>query len=137
MKKSLRDAVVDKAVLIAAALFTAALGFASFALADKYHIRREWVFAFWLSVSFVAVIGKSLRRRFRQPMFIVFFAGWLCAHALIMLVAMSVLTLPFWIPVIFVELGVGYALAFRLFGLPSREEIEQAGIKPEEVHFRS
>jgi hypothetical protein len=50
-----------------------------------------------------------------------FFAGWLCAHVLIMLLAISFLTLPFSILVMAFELWIGYALAFRLFGLPPRE----------------
>ena len=121
LTKSLRNSIRDKALLVIAALFLGALGFFSFALGDKYRIRPVWVFAFWLSVGFVAVIGRSLRVKFRQPGFILFFAAWLCVHVLVMLLAMSLLILPFWIPVIAFELLTGYALAFRLFGLPPRE----------------
>jgi hypothetical protein len=130
LSKSFSDALRDKALLVIAALVLAALGFFSFLLGDKYHIRPAWVFAFWLSVGFVAVIGRSLRARFRQLRFVLFFTGWLLVHVLVMLAAMSLLTLPFWIPVLAIELLIGYALTFRLFGLPSNEESEQAGIKP-------
>ena len=54
-------------------------------------------------------------------MFILFFGGWLCVHVLLMLLAMSFLVAPLWIPVIAFELLIGYALAFRLFGLPPRD----------------
>lgn len=128
LSKSFSGALRDKALLVVAALVLAALGFFSFLVSDKYHVRPAWVFAFWLSVGFVAIIGRSLRARFRQLRFVLFFGGWLLVHVLVMLVAMSLLT--HWIPVIGIELLIGYALTFRMFGLPSNEEIEQAGIKP-------
>jgi hypothetical protein len=118
LSKTFSDALRDKALLIVAALVLATMGFFSFLLADKYHIRPAWVFAFWLSVGFIAVIGKGLRARFRQPLFVLFFAGWLLIHVLVMVAAMSLLTPAFWIPVIAIELFIGYALTFRLFGLP-------------------
>ena len=121
LTKSLIKSIRDKALLVICALFAAALGFFSFAFADKYHITRGWIFGLWIGVVFVAAIGTSLRARFRRPEFIVFFVGWLFAHILLMLLVMSHLNLLLWIPAIFVELWVGYALAFRLFGLPPRE----------------
>jgi len=121
LTKSLRNSIRDKALLVVAALFGAGLFAGSFALGAKCQIRPAWIFALWLGVGFAVVIGRSLRVKFREPLFMMFFAGWLCAQVLIMLLAISFLTLPFSILVMAFELWIGYALAFRLFGLPQRE----------------
>jgi hypothetical protein len=116
--KSLGKGIVDKSLLVGSALLLAVLGIGTFALGDKYRVSPVWIMGLWLGILFVAAIGRHFRAKFRRPLFMVFFIAWFSMHLLIMLLAMSFLVFPLWIPLIFLELWIGYALAFRLFGLP-------------------
>jgi len=113
--KPLRNSIIDGSLLVASALILAALGVGSFAVADKYDVTPAWIFGGWLGIAFVVVVGRSFRSQLRRPLFLAFFAGWLATHVLLMLLAMTYLTFPSWVPLIFLELLVGYAAAFRIF----------------------
>src|SRR5580698_10029614 len=112
--KSFGGNLTDKIFMVFGALLVAAVIVGVFTLGEIYHIAPTWTFGLLLGASFVVVIGRGLRRRFRNPLFILFFAGWLCVHVLVMLLVMARLAFPLWILPMAFELWIGYALAFRL-----------------------
>lgn len=117
-----RRGVLDISLLIGSAVLVIGLGIGAFDLSDKYHIGDAWIFALCAGVGLIAVVGKSLRSKFRKPLFVVFFIGWLAAHILVMLLVLKYLTLLFVYPFTFLDLLLGYSAAFWLFGLPSNDQ---------------
>lgn len=117
-----RKVTIDLALLIGSALLLIGLGVGSFALSDRYHLSDVWVFATWIGIFFVLVIGRSLRSKFRHPMFVAFFIVWLAIHITVIFIVLKYLTILFVYPFIFLDLWIGYALAFWLFGLPSKDK---------------
>jgi hypothetical protein len=113
-------ALLDKLLLAGSALLVAGLGVGFFALADRYHIPPVWIFALGIGGGFIVAVGRSLRSKFRQPLFVVFFVAWLVIHTLVTLLVIKFLTILWVWPASFLELWIGYAVAFWLFGLPPR-----------------
>ena len=109
-------------LLVGSALIVAGLGVGSFALSEKYDVPPVWMFALWIGLGFIAVVGGSLRSKFRQPLFVVFFVGWLAVHTLVTLLVIKLFTILWVWPTSIVELWIGYAIALWLFGLPSKDK---------------
>src|SRR5580704_2989904 len=82
--KRLHNSIIDGSLLVASAIILAALGVGSFAVADRHDVTPAWIFAGWLGIAFVVVVGRSFRSQLRRPLFLAFFAGWLAAHLLLM-----------------------------------------------------
>ncbi|MDP9263212.1 MAG: hypothetical protein M3O85_02705 [Acidobacteriota bacterium] len=117
-RQSVEKKALSGFLVLTAATLLAALGVASFLMADYYHVSPLWAFLGWLSLLFVVTVGKDLRSRFRSPAFVGFFLIWLTLHLLLTIFVVAYLHWIYWLPVTFLELWIGYTIAFWLFGLP-------------------
>jgi hypothetical protein len=113
-----RRGILDISLLVGSALLLAAMGFGSFLLAFDYDIPPAWIFAIWLGILFMGVVGVSLRSKLSNPLFIVFLLGRAAVHIVLVLWVLKNLNLFYVYPFIILELWVGYTLVSWLFGLP-------------------
>jgi len=122
LKAEKKNAALSALLLVAGAIMVAAIGVASFLMADYYRVSPLWVFLGWFSLLFIAAVGKDFRDRFRSPAFVGFFLAWLVVHLLVTIISVARLPWVYWLPAVFLELWIGYAVAFRLFGLPPNQK---------------
>jgi Na+-transporting NADH:ubiquinone oxidoreductase subunit NqrE len=114
--------IFDRLTLVGCAILAAAVAVGSFMLSEKYRFPATAVFALWIGGGFVAVVGWSLRSRLKRPTFALFFAAWLIAYIVVTLAAIRFLKVFWLFPVTFLELWIGYALAFWLSGPPRHKK---------------
>ena len=111
---------VDRSLLLIASLLVAGIGVAVFWLADDHHINPAWLFAAGAALVFFIVVGRDYRERLKSPQFVLFFIAWLLVHVLVFLLVLGHLGFLWYLPFVVLELWIGYTLAIRIFGLPSR-----------------
>jgi hypothetical protein len=114
--------VADRGLLIGSAVLVCVIGGAAFWLADDYHMNPLWVFLAMNSVGFIWVIGRRLRSHWKKPLFIVFLVAWVAIHTAVVVVLMAWVPLLYWLPLIAVELFVGFLAAYWLFGVPPPQQ---------------
>lgn len=110
--------VYNLLLLFISALLVAAAVTASFWIADEYHIQAAWVFVAQGALVFFAVVGWGYRNKFGSPQFLMFFIAWLFVHVTIYILVLGYLGFLFYIPIVVLELWIGYALAISQFGHP-------------------
>jgi choline-glycine betaine transporter len=110
--------LLDKLLLAVFALLVAAPGVGSILLGQAYHLPSSSNLAAWVGVVFIAGVGRDLRSKLSKPLFIPFFLGWCAVHTVGTIMVIKRFTILSVLPFTVIELFIGYAVAFRLFGLP-------------------
>lgn len=118
-----RNKALDFFLLIGASLVVAAVSTAAFWLADERHISPAWLFAAGAALIFFLVVGWGYRRKFREPLFILFFGAWTLVHVLVFLLVLAYLGFLWYLPTMVLELWAGYTIAISLFGPPPDKSI--------------
>ena len=111
--------LIDRLALLGAALLMIGLGGSAFLLAQKYHVSEAWVFGAWAAVFFFVIVGWGYRRKFRDPAFVSFFLAWMLLHVLVYLLALAYLGFLWYVPIVVLELWIGYTIAIWQFGPPA------------------
>jgi hypothetical protein len=110
--------LLDRLALLGASLLFIAVGGGVFLWADKHHINDAWVFAGSASLTFLGIVGWPFRSKFRLPNFVAFFVAWLLLHVAIFLLVLGYLGFLYYVPIVVLELWIGYTLAIWPFGPP-------------------
>jgi uncharacterized membrane protein len=113
-----RSRAVDMLLLIGAALLVAGLSTGAALLSLAYNISPAWLLAFWVAVIFFLVVGWGYRRKFRDPVFVSFFLAWLLVHVAVYLLVLGYLGFLYYLPIVVLELWIGYTIAIWQFGPP-------------------
>jgi hypothetical protein len=118
-----RSKTLDFLLLLGASLFVAAASTAAFWVADEHHISVAWLFAAGAALIFFLVVGWGYRRKFRDPAFVSFFLVWALLHVLVYLLVLAYLGFLWYVPIMVLELWIGYTIAIRQFGPPPDQGI--------------
>jgi len=122
-EKKKRSRALDFVLLVGAGLLVAAGSAGAFWVADERHINPAWLFAAGAALIFFLVVGWGYRRRFRDPAFTAFFVGWTLVHVLVYLLVLAFLGFLWYMPIVVLELWIGYTIAIRRFGPPPDQGI--------------
>jgi|HubBroStandDraft_4_1064222.scaffolds.fasta_scaffold1496417_1 hypothetical protein len=126
-----RSKVMDKLLLLGAALLVAALSAGAALISEAYDISPAWLLAFWTGIGFLMIIAKSYGvRKFRMPAFAMFSAAWLLVHVCAFLLVLGYLGFLSYLPFLVAELFLGFMTAIWLFGIPAKDA------NPEKRDFR-
>jgi hypothetical protein len=109
---------LDQFLLLSASLFVVVGLTAAFWIADKYHLSHAWIYAIGSGAIFVAAVGWGYRRYFRSWRFSAFFIAWMLLHAAISFLVSIYLGFVYYVPIVIVELWIGYTIAVWQFGPP-------------------
>ncbi len=110
-------------LLLGASVLVAAVSTTAFLLADERHINPAWLLAAGAALIFFLVVGWGYRRKFRDPTFVSFFLSWTLVHVLMYLLVLAYLGFLWYLPIVVLELWVGYTIAIRQFGPPADKGI--------------
>ena len=116
----------DRALLFGAALLVVIAGCGSFLIADIYHVRPVWVFLGWNSIALIPAAGRQYRGHFRKPSFVAFFVLWMVIHGAVVVSLMRWVHVIYWIPLIGLELFLGFLTVDLLFGIKPRPKNQHA-----------
>lgn len=86
-------------------------------------MNEAWVFGAWAAVLFFLIVAWGYRRKFREPAFIVFFLAWLLLHVAVYVLVLGYLGFLYYIPIMVLELWLGYTVAIWQFGPPPDQSI--------------
>ena len=117
-KSKKRSKTLNFFLLLGTSLLVAVVATAAFWLAGEHRVNPAWLFAAGVAILFLAVVGWGYRRKFRDPVFVSFFLAWLLLHVTIYLLVLSYLGLLYYIPIVVLELWIGYTIAIWQFGPP-------------------
>jgi hypothetical protein len=117
-EKTKRSKALDLFLLVGAGLIVAAGCTAAFWIADEHHISPAWLFAAGAAVVFFLVVGWGYRRKFRDPAFVSFLLAWMFVHVLVFLLVLAYLGFLWYLPIMVLELWIGYTVAIWQFGPP-------------------
>ena len=115
--------LIDRLALLGSALFLIAVGGGGFLLAEVYHLSEGWVFGAWAAAFFFVIVGWGYRRKFRDPAFVSFFLAWTLLHVLVYLLVLAYLGFLYYVPIMVLELWIGYTIAIWQFGPPPDKSI--------------
>lgn len=118
--KHVRSGCLDKFILVVVALGVCISAVGSFLLAEYYHVNYAFVFFAWNSILLLPIVGSDFRKQLRKPSFMIFFLGWMVIHGFTIVGLTKWADGVYWIPVIFLELFVGYFIAYFFFDVPQR-----------------
>ncbi len=110
--------LLDRLALLVCALLLIAVGGSAFLLADKHHVSEAWVFGAWAALFFFLYVGWGYRRNFRNPAFMSFFVAWTLLHVVVYLLTLAYLGFLWYVPIVVLELWIGYTVAISQFGPP-------------------
>lgn len=114
----------DRMLLLGAALLVCLLGVGSFFMGEVYRINPAYFIFAFNTILLPTVIGGHFRQHFKKPLFVLFFAGWMCAHGLITVALWHYVWLWYWLPVLALELFIGFGAAYVLFGPPAEKKTQ-------------
>ena len=117
-EKKKRSKALDIVLLVGASVLVAAVSTAAFWLADNRHVNAAWLFAAGAALIFFLVVGWGYRRKFRDPAFVSFFLGWTLVHVVVFLLVLAYMGFLWYLPIVVLELWVGYTIAIWQFGPP-------------------
>jgi multisubunit Na+/H+ antiporter MnhB subunit len=117
-EKKRRSKALDLFLLVGAGLIVAAACTAAFWIADEHHVSPAWLFAAGAAVVFFLVVGWGYRRKFRDPAFVSFLLAWMLVHLLVFLLVLAYLGFLWYLPIMVLELWIGYTVAIWQFGIP-------------------
>jgi hypothetical protein len=115
----------DKVLLVVVALLVCIIGTGSVLLSIFYHINRAWFFVAWNSIGLVPLFIRDFRSHLRNLSFVAFLFAWALIHGLLVAALLRWLSIMAMLPILAVELTLGYVLADYMFGIrigKSREE---------------
>jgi hypothetical protein len=118
LKKVSAGGCRDKILLLGAALAVCVGGVASFLFAEHYRVNPAWVFFAWNSIFLVPLVWDDFRSLLKKPSFLIFLFGWMVLHGLTIVGLMRWVDAVYWIPILGVELFIGYFAAYSLFDVP-------------------
>jgi hypothetical protein len=99
------------------------IGCGSFLLGELYHISPDWLFLSWNSIGMSLILWKGFRRHFKNASFTAFFLLWMAVHGTVVVLLMRWVRMLYWIPLMALELFVGFLAASLLFGIvPDRKK---------------
>lgn len=113
---------LDILLLIGAALLVCAIVTGSFLLAIIFHVNSAWVFVAWNSIVLVPIFIRDFRTHLRRPSFLAFLFAWALIHGLLVVALMRWMSIFAMLPILAVELTVGFVLADYLFGVRPEEK---------------
>jgi Na+-transporting NADH:ubiquinone oxidoreductase subunit NqrE len=113
-----RSKVFDRLSLPCTAIAVAVLGVAAFWTADSYGFSPAWVFAVGSGLAFFLTVGWGYRSKLRSPSFVTFFLAWMFVHVAVFLLVLGWQGFLYYLPLVIVELWIGYTVAIWLFGPP-------------------
>ena len=122
-EKTKRSKALGLLLLAGTGLIVAAASTAAFWMADAHHISSSWLFAGGAALIFFLVVGWGYRRKFRSPAFVSFFLAWTLVHVLVFLMVLAYLGFLWYLPVMVLELWIGYTIAIWQFGPPPVKSI--------------
>jgi hypothetical protein len=117
-KRKKRSKALDFLLLIGASLIVAAVSVAAFWAVDARHINPTWLFGAGAALIFFLVVGWGYRRKFRDSAFVSFFVAWTLVHVLVYLLVLAYLGFFWYLPIVVLELWIGYTIAIWQFGPP-------------------
>jgi len=112
-----RNGCLDRILLVGAALFVCVIGGAAFWLAEDYHVNPVWVFFAGNSIAIAALFIGDFRTHLKKPSFVVFLAAWALIHGLFVVTLMRWMSILAMIPLMVIELTLGYFFADLMFGI--------------------
>ena len=112
-----RSRVFNSFLLLAAGIIVVAIGEPSFFAADRYHVSVMWVFCFWMSIVFLAVIIPDFKTHLKSFAFASFLAAWLMVHITIFALFLLYFGLLYWAIIVPFELAAGYVAAKKIFNV--------------------
>jgi hypothetical protein len=115
--RSLFNNFWDQMLVLGVAVLVCVLGVASFWLADVYHMNEVWIFFALNSILLIPLFAKRFRGHWKRPAFLLFFAGWMAVHGLIILGLMRWVPFLYWPIFILLELMAAFQFASWLFGI--------------------
>lgn len=113
--------LLDRLALLGSSLVLIAAGIGVFLWAQNHHINVAWVFGGWVSLIFLGIVGWPFRSKFRLPNFVAFFVAWLILHAVIFLLVINYFGFGYYVPIVMLELWIGYTLLIWQFGPPDQD----------------
>ncbi len=112
----------DRVRLVCTAMLVCVIGGSSFLLGEIYHINPAWLFLSWNSIWLLVSVGKRFRIHFKKPEFAAFFLLWMAVHGTVVVMLMRWVHMLYWVPLMGLELFVGFLSADLLFGIrPDRK----------------
>jgi hypothetical protein len=114
-----RSRLWDRVLLFGTGLLVCIAGVGSGILGEIYHVNSAWLFFAWNSILLIPLVGGDFRSQLKRPSFILFFFAWMIMHGLTVLGLMRWVDVLYWIPLLAVELFIGYFAAYCLFDIPS------------------
>jgi hypothetical protein len=127
MAMTLGKQFLDLVLLLLAAFVLCVVGVGAFWLADRYRLNAIWVFVCWNSIILMPMFFKKFRGHLKRPSFIVFLLVWAVFHGFIVVGLMRWLPFVYCVPVILIELTLGFLVADWLFGVLPSETGREAG----------
>ena len=113
----------DSVRLVVTAVLVILISGAAFLAADTYHINVVWVILSWNSIWLFLILRKGFHRHFKNAQFTAFFLMWMAVHGTVVVLLMRWVRMLYWIPLIALELFVGFLAANLLFGIvPDRKK---------------
>ena len=112
-----RTTLWDTTLLVGTALLVVATAVASFVLGELYHLNVAWLFFAWNSILMIPLFIRNFRGHLRRLPSVLFLTVWGLIHGMIVVCLMRWVPVPYWIPVLGVELFLGYAVAHWGFEL--------------------
>ena len=95
-----------------------AAGGVAFWFADDHGIDRAWIYGAGAAAIFFVAVGRGYRSLFRSPEFVIFFTIWTVVHVIVFLLVLAYLGFLYYVPIMLLELWVGYTIAILRFGPP-------------------
>jgi hypothetical protein len=123
-RRKLRTRRMDIVLLIGSSILVAAMGVGLFWLSDSLHVSPAWLFGIVTAFLFFLVVGWGYRSLFRSQAFIAFFATWTVVHVATLLLVLAYLGFSYYVPIVTLELWLGYAIAIWWFGPPPDKGIQ-------------
>jgi hypothetical protein len=114
---------LDLLLLILWSLIVAIVGVGLFWVADYMRLSPAWMLGAGSAVILFLAVGWGYRSLFRSQAFIAFFTAWTLVHIAIFLGVLAYLGFLYYLPIVIVELCVGYAIAIWQFGPPPYKAI--------------
>lgn len=113
----------DRVRLVGTAMLVCVIGVAAFVAGEIYHISPVWLFLSWNSIGLLLILGKGFRDHFKKAQFTAFFLLWMAAHGTVVVLLMRWVRMIYWVPLMGIELFVGFLAANLLFGIqPDRKQ---------------
>jgi FtsH-binding integral membrane protein len=106
-----RTAVLrDRLWLLGAGVLVCVVGGAVFLLGEMYHVNPAWLFFGWNSIFLYFVVAPDFRSHLGSRRFLACLLGWMILHGFFVLFLMRRVSIAFWLPLMAVELAIGYVV---------------------------